>query len=116
MLHKDISGLSMIKRSVSIFILLMTGFRHTYDNQYVPVNSGARTNRIIIVSDAVWVYFNLDNLLPIRTYIFDPVAYVEAMKRMKTLVTQPDHIIPGHDDQVFPGFPEVCKGIVKIGN
>lgn len=25
-------------------------------------------------------------------------------------------IIPGHDNLVFSRFPEVCKGIVKIGN
>jgi glyoxylase-like metal-dependent hydrolase (beta-lactamase superfamily II) len=45
----------------------------------------------------------------------DPKAYVEAMKRMKTLVTNPDLIIPGHDDQVFSKFPEISKWIVKIG-
>ena len=97
-------------------IKVFTGSRHTYENQYLLVNSDSKTNRILIASDAIWFYFNLNNLLPIPTYTFDPKAYVEAMKRMKTLVTNPDYIIPGHDDLVFSRFPEVCKGIVKIGN
>lgn len=97
-------------------ITVFTGSRHTYENQYLLVNSDSKTNRILLASDAIWFYFNLDNLLPIPIYTFDPKAYVEAMKRMKTLVSNPDYIIPGHDDLVFSRFPEVCKGVVKIGN
>jgi len=96
-------------------IKVFTGSRHTYENQYLLVNSDSKTNRIVIASDAVWFYFNLNNLLPISTYVFDPNAYVEAMRRMKTMVTDPAYIIPGHDDLVFSRFPEVCKGVVKIG-
>ena len=97
-------------------IKVFTGSRHTFDNQYLLVNSDSKTNSILIASDAIWFYFNLDNLLPIPTYTFDPRAYVKAMKRMKTLGTNPDLIIPGHDDLVFSRFPENCKGVVKIGN
>ncbi len=96
-------------------IKVFTGSRHTYENQYLLVNSDSKTNRIVIASDAVWFYFNLNNLLPISTFVFDPNAYVEAMRRMKTMVTDPAYIIPGHDDLVFSRFPEVCKGVVKIG-
>jgi len=97
-------------------IKVFTGSRHTYENQYLLVNSDSKTNRIVIASDAIWFYFNLDNLLPVPTYTLDPDAYVRAMKRMKTMVTNPDYIIPGHDDLVFSRFPEVCKGVVKIGH
>jgi len=96
-------------------IKVFTGSRHTYENQYLLVNSDSKTNRIVIASDAVWFYFNLNNLLPISTFVFDPNAYVEAMRRMKTMVTDPAYIIPGHDDLVFSRFPGVCKGVVKIG-
>jgi len=96
-------------------IKVFTGSRHTYENQYLLVNSDSKTNRIVIASDAIWFYFNLNNLLPISTYVFDPIAYVEAMRRMKTMVTDPAYIIPGHDDLVFSRFPGVCKGVVKIG-
>lgn len=97
-------------------IKVFTGSKHTYENQYLLVNPESKTNRIVIASDAAWFYFNLDNLLPLPTYILDPDAYVRAMKRMKTMVTNPRHIIPGHDNLVFSRFPEVSRGIVKIGN
>jgi glyoxylase-like metal-dependent hydrolase (beta-lactamase superfamily II) len=97
-------------------IKVFVGSKHTYENQYLLVNSNSKTNKILIASDAIWYYYNLDNLLSVPTYIFDPKAYIEAMKRMKTLVTNPDFIIPGHDDLVFSRFPKVNEWIAKIGN
>lgn len=96
-------------------IKVFTGSRHTRENQYLLVNCESDTNRIIIASDAIWFYFNLDNLLPVQIYTFDPGAYVNAMRRMKTMVTDLAYIIPGHDDLVFSRFPEVCRGVVRIG-
>jgi glyoxylase-like metal-dependent hydrolase (beta-lactamase superfamily II) len=96
-------------------IRVYIGSKHSFENMYLLVNSNSKTNKIIIASDAIWLYYQLDNLLP-PTLCFDPVAYVEAMKRMKTLVTNPDFIIPGHDYLVFSKFPKVADGIVKIGN
>jgi hypothetical protein len=40
----------------------------------------------------------------------------EAMKRMKTFVTDIDLIIPGHDDLVFSKFPKIAEWVVKIGD
>lgn len=97
-------------------IRVYTGSRHTFENQYLLVNTDSKGNRIVLASDAIWFYFNLESLLPIPTYTVDPSAYVGAMKRMKTMVTDPLYIIPGHDNLVFSRFPEVCRGIVKIGN
>ena len=91
------------------------GSRHSFENMYLLVNSNSKTNKILIASDAIWFYYNLNNLLP-ATLCFDPVAYVEALKRIKTLVTNPDLIIPGHDNLIFSKFPKVAEGIVKIGN
>jgi glyoxylase-like metal-dependent hydrolase (beta-lactamase superfamily II) len=95
-------------------IKVFTGSKHTFENLYLLVNSNSKTNKTVVASDAIWFYYNLDGLLP-ATLCMDPKAYVEAMKRMKTLVTNPDLIIPGHDDQVFSKFPEISKWIVKIG-
>lgn len=97
-------------------IKVFIGSKHTFENQYLLVNSNSTTNKILIASDAIWVYYNLENSLPIPIYTFDSIAYAEAMKRMKTLVTDPNLIIPGHDDLVFSKFPKVAEGIVKIGN
>jgi glyoxylase-like metal-dependent hydrolase (beta-lactamase superfamily II) len=95
-------------------IRVFTGSKHTFENQYLLVNS--KTDKVLIASDAIWFYYNLNHLLAARTYVMDSKAYVEAMKRMKTLVTNPDLIIPGHDDLVFSRFPTVAEWIVKIGN
>jgi glyoxylase-like metal-dependent hydrolase (beta-lactamase superfamily II) len=95
-------------------IKVFTGSKHTFENQYLLVNCNSERNRILLASDAIWFYYNLNNLLPVPTFTFDPKAYVDAMKRMKTLVSNPELIIPGHDDQVFSKFMKISDGIVKI--
>lgn len=95
-------------------IRVFIGSKHTFENQYLMVNSNS-SKKIIIASDAVWFYQNLTNLLPIPTaFCRDPKAYVNAMVRMKTLVAKPDLIIPGHDNLVFTRFPKVTDRIVRI--
>jgi glyoxylase-like metal-dependent hydrolase (beta-lactamase superfamily II) len=96
-------------------IRVFIGSKHTYENLYLLVNSNSETDKVLIASDAIWFYYNIDKLLP-ATLCLDPEAYVEAMKRMKTLVTNPDMIIPGHDDLVFSKFPKVSDWIVRIRN
>ncbi len=96
-------------------IKIFIGSKHTFENQYVLVNSNSKTNKVLIASDAIWFYYNLNNLLSANLCL-DPKAYIESMKRMKTLVTNPDFIIPAHDDLVFSKFPKIGEWIVKIGN
>jgi glyoxylase-like metal-dependent hydrolase (beta-lactamase superfamily II) len=80
---------------------------------YLLVNEDSKDDKILLASDASWFYYNLDKLLSVPLVI-DPEAYVKALKRMKTLVSDPDLIIPGHDDLVFSKFPKVAEWIVKI--
>jgi glyoxylase-like metal-dependent hydrolase (beta-lactamase superfamily II) len=89
--------------------------KHTFENMYLVINSNSVANRILIASDAIWFYYNLDNLLP-ATICYDPIAYVEALKRIKTLVPNPNLIIPGHDDIIFSKFPKVDDRIIRIEN
>lgn len=100
--------------NIEIFpgIRVYIGSKHTFENQYLMVNSNS-SKKIIIASDAIWFYPNLTNLVPI-IICHDPKAYVKAMERMKTLVTNPDFIIPGHDNLVFSKFPKVTDRIVRI--
>ena len=72
------------------------------------------SGKTIIASDNIWFYANLKYLLPIPHYTFDPIAYVNQMKRMKTLVSDIKLIIPGHDAAVFTNFPKITEGVVKI--
>jgi glyoxylase-like metal-dependent hydrolase (beta-lactamase superfamily II) len=94
-------------------IKVFTGSRHTFNSQYLLVETGA--NKVILASDNIWVYYSLEHMQPAAAGgTYDPAGYVNAMQRMKTLVTNPRYIIPGHDGKIFSNFPAVKEGVVKI--
>jgi glyoxylase-like metal-dependent hydrolase (beta-lactamase superfamily II) len=77
------------------------------------VTSGA--DKIIIASDNAYTYYNIDHLMSApKGATFDAVAYVNSLKRMKTLVSDIKYIIPGHDGSCFSKFPVVAEGVIKI--
>jgi hypothetical protein len=43
-------------------------------------------------------------------------GFVKSMERMKTLVSDPKYIIPGHDATIFKNFPAIADGIVEIAH
>lgn len=92
-------------------IKVFIGSKHTYESQYVLVNTNS--DKVIIASDGSWFYYNVVNLLPIPL-TFDSKAYVENLKRMRSMVKDVDLIIPGHDPLVFAKFPKVAEDVVKI--
>jgi hypothetical protein len=72
-------------------------------------------NKIILASDNIWVYYSLEHLRPASAGgTWDTAAQVRAMVRMKTMVSSPRYIVPGHDSKVFSIFPRVAEGVVKI--
>jgi glyoxylase-like metal-dependent hydrolase (beta-lactamase superfamily II) len=94
-------------------IKVFTGSRHTFNSQYVLVQTG--TNKVVVASDNIWVYYSLDHLVPPATGgTLDPVGYVKAMQRMKTMVSDPKFILPGHDDKVFSKFPALMDGVIEV--
>jgi len=94
-------------------IKVYTGSRHTFNSQYVLVKTG--TDKTILASDNIWIYYNLEHLISPPTYgTFDATAYVKSMQRMKTLVSDVKYIIPGHDPKVFSLFPSVKEGVARI--
>ena len=94
-------------------IKVYTGSKHTYNSQYVVVNTGAK--KIVLASDNIWIYYSLDHLTPASVGgTLDPAGYVKAMQRMKTLASDKKYIIPGHDAKIFSLFPLVSPGIVQI--
>jgi glyoxylase-like metal-dependent hydrolase (beta-lactamase superfamily II) len=94
-------------------IKVYTGSRHTFNSQYVGVATG--TNKIILASDNIWIYYSLEHMRPASVGgTLDPEGYVKSMIRMKTLVTNPRFIIPGHDAKIFTLFPKIADGVVKI--
>jgi glyoxylase-like metal-dependent hydrolase (beta-lactamase superfamily II) len=101
--------------NIEIFpgIKVFTGSKHTFENQYLVVNSNSDYNKILLASDAIWFYLNQEKHLPVSVCM-DTAAYISAIKRMDTLVDNRDLIIPGHDDRLFSKFPKVDDWIVLI--
>jgi glyoxylase-like metal-dependent hydrolase (beta-lactamase superfamily II) len=95
-------------------IKVYTGSRHTFNSQYVLVQTGG--DKVILASDNIWIYYNLDHLKssPYPRGTFDTAAYVRSMQRMKTQASDIKYIIPGHDPAVFSRFPFIKPDIVKI--
>jgi glyoxylase-like metal-dependent hydrolase (beta-lactamase superfamily II) len=93
-------------------IKVYTGSRHTFNSQYVCLQAGK--NKVIIASDNIWIYHNLEHMLPANGGTLNAAGYVKAMQRMKTLASSVKYILPGHDAQVFSKFPVVANGVVEI--
>ncbi len=94
-------------------IKVYTGSRHTYNSQFVVVETGKK--KIVLASDNIWVYYSLDHMMPAsQGGTFDPAAYVRSMQRMKTLASDPKYVVPGHDAKIFSLFPKVAEGVVEI--
>jgi glyoxylase-like metal-dependent hydrolase (beta-lactamase superfamily II) len=92
-------------------IRVYTGGRHTYASQYVGVNTPDGT--VILASDNVWVYANLELNLA-NGLTFDPDAQVAAQHRMRELASRPEWIIPGHDRALFDRFPNPMERVARI--
>jgi len=94
-------------------IKVFTGSRHTFNSQYVLVNTG--NNKVVLASDNISTYYSLEHLAPPSDGgTFDPAGYVKAIQRMKTMATDVKYIIPGHDAQLFSKFPAIADGVVEI--
>jgi glyoxylase-like metal-dependent hydrolase (beta-lactamase superfamily II) len=92
-------------------IRVYTGGRHTYASQYAGVHT--RKGTVIIASDNVYLYENLEKNLPIAQ-TFDAASNLRAQHRMRKLASSPSLIIPGHDPRVFVRFPRPGHGIARI--
>jgi glyoxylase-like metal-dependent hydrolase (beta-lactamase superfamily II) len=94
-------------------IKVFTGSRHTFNSQYVLVETGRQ--KIVLASDNIWVYYSLEHMVPASEGgTLDNAGYVKAMARMKTMVSDVKYIIPGHDAKVSAIFPAVAPGVVAI--
>jgi glyoxylase-like metal-dependent hydrolase (beta-lactamase superfamily II) len=92
-------------------VTVYTGGRHTFASQYVGVNSKA--GRLVIASDNLYLYENLDKHVPIAQ-TFDARANLAAQDRMRKLAASPRLIIPGHDPDVFVRFPKPGHGVARL--
>ena len=92
-------------------VTVYTGGKHTYASQYVGVR--AAKGRVVLASDNVYLYENLDHHVPIAQTL-DSKSNLAAQDRMKKIASAPRLIVPGHDPAVFERFPRAGPGVVKI--
>lgn len=92
-------------------ITCYTGGKHTFQSQFVGVNTKAGT--VVLASDNMYLYENLERHVPIAQTL-DADSNLSAQDRMKQLAASPKLIIPGHDPAVFDRFPKVSERVVKI--
>ena len=94
-------------------VRVYTGSRHTFNSQYVSVKTGAE--KVVLASDNAYTYYNIEHLKSApKDATFDTTGYINAMRRMKTLVTNDKFIIPGHDASVFSKFTKVADDIIRV--
>ncbi len=87
------------------------GGKHTFQSQYVGVNTKAGT--VILASDNMYLYENLEKHVPIAQTL-DAASNLRAQDRMKQLAASPRLIVPGHDPAVFEKFTKVSERAVRI--
>jgi glyoxylase-like metal-dependent hydrolase (beta-lactamase superfamily II) len=87
------------------------GGKHTWQSQYVSVDS--RVGKIVLASDNMYLYENLDKHVPIAATL-DADSNLRAQDRMKQLAADPKLIVPGHDPAVFDKFPKISERVVRI--
>lgn len=92
-------------------VTVYTGGKHTFESQYVGAKT--RGGTMVIASDNVYLYENLDKHVPIAATV-DAKSNLAAQERMRQLAAKPELIIPGHDPEVFVRFPKVAEGIVRL--
>ncbi|HJU73955.1 MAG TPA: N-acyl homoserine lactonase family protein [Gemmatimonadaceae bacterium] len=92
-------------------ITAYTGGRHTFQSQYVGVRTAAGT--VVIASDNLYLYENLDRRAPIAQ-TFDSTANLRAQDRMRTIASDVRLIVPGHDPAVFQRFARPGERVARI--
>jgi len=92
-------------------ITCYTGGKHTYQSQYVGVETAA--GAVVLASDNMYLYENLDKHVPIAATL-DSASNLRAQDRMRQIAARPSLIIPGHDPEVFTRFPNPVPGVAKI--
>ncbi len=92
-------------------VTVYTGGKHTFESQYVGVNT--RAGVMVIASDNLYLYENLDKHVPIAQTL-DAKSNLAAQDRMKQLASSLRLIIPGHDPEVFDRFPKPGNGVARL--
>lgn len=88
------------------------GGKHTWQSQFIVVH-GARQHDVVLASDNMYLYENLDAHQPIAQTL-DAASNLRTQDRMKSMASEPRFLVPGHDPAVFGKFEKVSDRIVRI--
>jgi glyoxylase-like metal-dependent hydrolase (beta-lactamase superfamily II) len=102
----DGDGVEIIP-GISVYI----GGKHTYQSQFVKVQANAGT--IVLASDNMYLYENLEKHVPIAQTL-DAASNLRTQDRMVAMASSPRLLVPGHDPEVFVRFPSPGNGIAAI--
>lgn len=92
-------------------VTVYTGGKHTFGSQFAGV--ATRTGVVVLVSDNVYLYENLEKHAPIAQTL-DARSNLAAQDRMVAIAGSVARVVPGHDPAVFARFPEVTAGVVQV--
>jgi len=92
-----------------IQILLAPG--HTPGLQVVAVNTARGT--AIVGSDCAHIFRNYEEEIP-SSFITDMVAWMKTYERLKSKVSSPDLLFPGHDMKMLTQYPKVAEDITRL--
>ena len=98
-------------REIMPGIRVYIGGRHTWQSQYVAVD--AKPGKVLLASDNLYLYENLDKRLPIAQ-TFDASSNLAAQDRMREIVKEIRLIVPGHDPAVMTRFRRLSERVVQI--
>jgi len=92
-------------------VTVYTGGKHTYQSQYVGVRT--RKGTVVVASDNLYLYENLDKHAPIAQTL-DAKSNLRAQERMVHIASKPRYVVPGHDPEVFRRFKSAGKGAARV--
>ena len=105
--------LVLIKGDQVIFpgIELLFAPGHTPGLQVVAVNTAKGTT--IVGSDCAHIFRNYEEEIP-SCFIIDMVAWMKTYDKLKSKVSSPDLLFPGHDIKMFTQYPKVAEDITRL--
>jgi glyoxylase-like metal-dependent hydrolase (beta-lactamase superfamily II) len=92
-------------------LMFGVGGKHTWASQFVTVQT--RTSTVVIASDNMYLYENMDSHRPIAQTL-DAVSNLRTQDRMRSLASEPRLLVPGHVAAVFSRFTKISDRIVRI--
>jgi len=84
---------------------------HTPGLQAVAVNTDRGT--AIVGSDCAHIFRNYEEEIP-SCFIADMVAWMRTYEKLKSKVSSPDLLFPGHDMKMFTNYPVVAEDITRL--